>query len=75
VARCLLGREDAEAEDGVRFVQQLSAELKVRPLRSFGMRPEHADEVVAKAQRASSMKKNPVVLSPEELKQVYLSAL
>lgn len=75
VARCLLGRDDAEAEDGVRFVQQLSAELKVRPLGSFGMRPEHGDEVVAKAQRASSMKKNPVVLSPEELKQVYLSAL
>jgi alcohol dehydrogenase class IV len=60
---------------GVQFVQQLSDELQVQPLRTFGMRAEDADEVVQKAQRASSMKKNPVALSVEELKQTYLSAL
>jgi alcohol dehydrogenase class IV len=59
----------------VQFVQQLSDELQVQPLRTFGMTVEDADEVVMKAQRASSMKKNPVTLSAEELKQTYLKAL
>jgi alcohol dehydrogenase class IV len=75
IARCLTGRNNAEPEDGVQFVRLLSDELQVQPLRGFGMRAEDADEVVEKAQKASSMKKNPVTLSPEELKQVYLSAL
>jgi alcohol dehydrogenase class IV len=39
------------------------------------MRPEDADEVTEKALNASSMKRNPVALSKEELKRVYLSAL
>jgi alcohol dehydrogenase class IV len=75
VARCLTGRSDAEAEDGVRFVRELAAELGVAPLSRYGMSPEHVDEVVEKAQRASSMKRNPVELSAEELKGVYLRAL
>jgi alcohol dehydrogenase class IV len=75
IARCLTGDDNAEPEDGVQFVQQLSDELQVQPLRTFGMTVEDADEVVMKAQRASSMKKNPVTLSAEELKQTYLKAL
>jgi alcohol dehydrogenase class IV len=75
VACCLTGRSDAEPEDGVRFVRELAAELGVATLGRFGMGPEHADEVVEKAQRASSMKRNPVELSAEELKGVYLRAL
>jgi alcohol dehydrogenase class IV len=75
IARHLTGRSSAEPEDGVQAVQALAASLKVQPLGHFGMRPEDADEVVEKALNASSMKKNPVALSKEELKRVYLSAL
>jgi alcohol dehydrogenase class IV len=39
------------------------------------MRPEHAEEVAEKALKASSMKRNPVTLSKEELKETYLRAL
>jgi alcohol dehydrogenase class IV len=75
VARSLTGRGDAEPEDCVCFVKELAGEIQVRSLRSFGMGPEHADEVVEKAQRASSMKANPVKLLPDELKELYLTAL
>jgi alcohol dehydrogenase class IV len=75
VARLLTGREAAEPEDGVAFVQSLSRGLQIPSLARFGMSASHAAEVVEKSSRASSMKANPVVLSVEELKEVYLRSL
>jgi alcohol dehydrogenase class IV len=75
IAGKLTGRAGAEPEDGVQAVEALAASLRVEPLGHFGMRPEHADEVTEKALNASSMKRNPVALSKEELKRVYLSAV
>jgi alcohol dehydrogenase class IV len=75
VASRLTSRADAEPEDGIVAVAALNALLKVPSLAAFGMRPEHADEVAEKALKASSMKRNPVTLSKEELKETYLSAL
>jgi alcohol dehydrogenase class IV len=75
VAARLTSRADAEPEDGVRAVAALNALLKVPSLATFGMRPEHAEEVAEKALKASSMKRNPVTLSKGELKETYLSAL
>jgi alcohol dehydrogenase class IV len=75
VARLLTGRETARPEDGVQFVRDLSRELQIPLLARFGMGPEHAQEVVEKSARASSMKANPVTLSTEELTEVYLRSL
>lgn len=75
IARQLTSRTDAEPEDGVRAVAALNALLVAPSLAAFGMRPEHAEEVAEKALKASSMKRNPVTLSKEELKETYLRAL
>ncbi len=75
VARLLTGREAARPEDGVEFVRELSRELQIPSLATFGMGPEHAQQIVEKSARASSMKANPVVLSSEELTEVYLRSL
>jgi alcohol dehydrogenase class IV len=75
VARCLTAREQAQPEDAVAFVRKLSHELQIPSLASFGMSAGVADEVVEKAARASSMKANPVALSREELKEIYLRSL
>jgi alcohol dehydrogenase class IV len=75
VARSLTGNPAAEPADGVEFVQMLSRELAIPPLAKFGMTAGDADEVVSKSARASSMKANPVVLSLEELKEVYQRSL
>jgi alcohol dehydrogenase class IV len=75
IACQLTGRAGAEPEDGVHAVEALSTALRVQPLAAFGMGPQHAEEAAEKALKASSMKKNPVALSKEELRQVYLAAL
>ncbi len=75
VARSLTGNPAAEPADGVEFVQKLSRELAIPPLAKFGMSAGDAEEVVSKSARASSMKANPVVLSLDELKEVYQRSL
>jgi alcohol dehydrogenase class IV len=75
IARCLTGNHAAEAEDGIAFIRDLSRELGIPQLQKFGMTDADADEVVAKSARASSMKANPVVLSNEELTEIYLRSL
>jgi len=75
VARCLTGSQAAEPEDGVDFIRKLTLELKIPSLGKFGMSKSDAEEVVSKSAIASSMKANPVVLSTEELTEVYLRSL
>ena len=43
-------------------------------LGAFGLRPEHADEVVAKTAKASSTQGNPVVLGEAELHTILAEA-
>lgn len=75
VAQILTGDSSADASDGVRWVRELCAALAVPPLADFGVTEADIPEVVAKAQRASSMQGNPVVLSAEELTQVLHEAI
>lgn len=55
VARLLTGDPQARAADGVAWVGALVAELQVPPLASYGVTEDAIPEVVAKAERASSM--------------------
>jgi alcohol dehydrogenase class IV len=73
-AQLLTGRADASIEDGIAWIRETVSLLDVPRLRAFGLRPEHADEVVAKAAKASSMRGNPVALSEEELYTILAEA-
>jgi len=75
VARILSGRDDARPEDGVDWVRQTCEALKVPPLRAYGISDADIPELVEKAARASSMKANPISLTPDELQEVLSSAL
>jgi alcohol dehydrogenase class IV len=75
VAWWLTGDSKAKADDGVKWVRALAADLKVPRLGSFGIRREHFADLVAKATNASSMKANPIVLAPEELAEILEQAL
>ena len=44
-------------------------------LAAFGVRPQHAGDVAAKAARSSSMQGNPVALSDSDLRAIVLQAL
>lgn len=75
VGRMVIGRADATAVDAVRWTQQLCAELKVPPLRSYGMSGGDVPRLVEKAQAASSMKGNPITLTKEELGEILAQSL
>jgi alcohol dehydrogenase class IV len=74
-ARLLTGNPGATIEDGLGWVRETISLLAVPGLATFGARPDDADEVAAKAARSSSMQGNPVALSSNELRTIYLQAL
>jgi len=74
-ARLLTGRPDARIEDGVEWIRETVALLRISGLRGFGLRPEQADQVVAKAAASNSMQGNPVTLSDAELHAVFAAAI
>ena len=69
IAALLTDDPHATAYAGVEWVQKLVADLPVPNLGTFGIREEHVADLVAKAANASSMKANPIALTPDELAQ------
>jgi alcohol dehydrogenase class IV len=75
VARLLTGNAGATADDGVKWVRELVSDLQIKPLGAYGIREEHVANLAAKAANASSMKANPIALTPEELAETLRRAL
>ncbi|GAB4124086.1 MAG: iron-containing alcohol dehydrogenase [Acidobacteriota bacterium] len=67
IARLLTGSHVASAADGVSWLRELAAELDIPGLSRWGLTPDSIPEIVEQAGRASSMRSNPVPLTPEEL--------
>jgi alcohol dehydrogenase class IV len=74
-ARLLTGRPAASVEDGLAWIRETLSLLHVPGLAAFGLGPQDADDIAAKALVSSSMKGNPVPLSHADLKAVLLDAL
>ena len=75
VARLLTRDPDADADAGVRWVRTLVAELRIPPLGAYGIAAAHIDAIVGQAAKASSMKANPLPLTPAELAGALRQAL
>ncbi len=75
VARILTGNQQANPEDGVAWIRYLCAELRIPPLRSYGVGLEHVPLLVEKAAQASSMKANPIALTTEELTRILTASM
>lgn len=75
VARILAGRPEAAPEEGVEWVRRTCGTLRVPPLAAYGVRREDVPGLVDNAARASSMKGNPIALTPEELNEILTFAL
>jgi len=73
-ARLLTGRPEATVEDGVSWLRETVARLGVRGLDAYGLAGQKSDEIVAKAAGSSSMRGNPVTLSPAELHAILAAA-
>jgi alcohol dehydrogenase class IV len=74
-ARLLTGNPRAGADDGVEWVRSLVSGLQIPGLGLYGIKRENAAELVAKAAQASSMKANPIALTPAELSALLEEAL
>ena len=75
IARIVCGRGDARALDGAAWAAELAQELEIPPLSAYGVTRDHLREIVDKASRASSMKGNPLTLTPGELTAILERAL
>ena len=75
IARLLTGDPAAAVEDAVGFLRALVEDLAVPRLRTFGLARDAFGELIARAQRASSMKGNPVPLTDGELAEALERAL
>jgi alcohol dehydrogenase class IV len=74
IARLLTGRPDAVAEDGADWLEALVRKLGIPHLAAFGLEAGAIPEAVERARRASSMKANPIELTPGELALVLAAA-
>jgi alcohol dehydrogenase class IV len=74
VSRLLTGTPDASAEDGIHWLQQLCADLKISSLASYGVSAEDFPAIVSQSRKASSMKGNPIELTDAELTSILVRA-
>ena len=63
----LLNGITAKTIDGVEWVRNICLALKVPPLSEFGLKEQDFPTVVAKSQKSSSMKGNPIPLTDDKL--------
>jgi len=75
IARLLTTNPDATADDGVSWLRQLCVDLKIPSLGTYGILPDDVAVLCDKAAQASSMKGNPLVLTPDELREILKCAL
>lgn len=75
IARLLTGNPEAAAADAVAWVQKLCDALHIPGLGSFGFSADEMDDLIAKAERSSSMQGNPITLTRDEMRAILQRAL
>jgi alcohol dehydrogenase class IV len=75
VAKILTNNDKAKTDDTVAWLQELCGRLEVPTLSQLGLTKDLMAEVVNKAQNASSMKGNPIVLRVDELTDILERAM
>ena len=67
IAQMVCGKQDARAEDGIEFIQHLCDKLDIRHLGEYGLKSEDFSTLIPMAQKSSSMRGNPILLTDLEL--------
>jgi alcohol dehydrogenase class IV len=74
-ARLLTGNPSASIADGLAWIGETVTLLGVPRLAAFGIGPQDADDIAAKAARSSSMQGNPVPLDHADLLAILRQAI
>lgn len=75
VARIVTGNASAVAADGIKWVGELCRSLAIPALGTYGLQPADVPTLVDAAMKASSMKANPIALTPEEVTEIATAAM
>jgi alcohol dehydrogenase class IV len=75
VATLLTGRPDADPEDAITWLKDLTTALSIPGLASYRLDIDGIDAVVTAAQKASSMRGNPIELSDDEVGEILTRSL
>ena len=75
VASLLAGRPEASPEDAITWLAELTAAMSIPGLASYGLNQDAIATVVTAAQRASSMRGNPIELSDQEVTEIVTRSL
>jgi len=75
IAQMLCDSPDATTEAGVRWIEDVSDELALQPLGTYGVQTSDFPEIIAKSRQSSSMKGNPIMLTDDELSSILAEAL
>jgi alcohol dehydrogenase class IV len=75
IGHLLTGKSSARAEEGIEWVRSMCSGLSVPQLSDYGMTAEDLPAIAAQAQKASSMKGNPIALTAEEITNIVREAL
>lgn len=74
-ARIVTGRLQATADDLVAWLGALVEELRIPPLKAYGVGDSDIPALVASAAKASSMKANPIALTANECAEILRDAI
>jgi alcohol dehydrogenase class IV len=75
VAAILTGDRNATASDGVAWVAALCQALHVPSLASYGVTAGDFPAIIERASRSSSMKGNPIKLTPDDMREILTRGL
>jgi alcohol dehydrogenase class IV len=75
VATLLTGRPDAGPEDAIGWLRELTAALSIPGLASYGLDEAEIPDMIAAAQKASSMQGNPIELTDAEVRDIVIRSL
>lgn len=75
LGKLLTHHDEVSASDAIKVLEALCEELNVPGLAHYGLQQEHILSLVEKASLSSSMKANPIQLTPDEMQEILLRAL
>ena len=75
VARIVTGKPAAQIEDGIAWVRDLARRLGIPSLCAYGIAVSDLPGLAVKAAASSSMKGNPIALTPDELLGILQASL
>jgi alcohol dehydrogenase class IV len=75
VAQLLTGDRTATAADGAEWIGELCEMLHVPGLSAYGVTKADLADLIEKSARSSSMKGNPIALTPDEMRGILTQAL